>query len=173
VAHRVATLGVLVDTQPAWLFKDGDALRAALGPAPGALHPAMRTKTPGTRRHQHRSHVRGRSRHRDESVQSFLTMATAVSRRTGRAGRRGRGASRATGPAHDDHRAAALVSTGPPRFDRVGKLGDLVILSDLLTVPEARLRTITADMTIVGGVVFEKIGPRGRARWKTRRRAAA
>ena len=34
----------------------------------------------------------------------------------------------------------------------VGKLGDLVVLSDdLLTCPDDRIHAITADLTIVGG----------------------
>ena len=40
----------------------------------------------------------------------------------------------------------------------VGKLGDFVILDDhFLTVPADRLRTMRADVTVIGGkVVFEK-----------------
>ena len=39
----------------------------------------------------------------------------------------------------------------------VGKLADLAILSeDLLTVPVDRIRAITADVTIVGGVVAQQ-----------------
>jgi predicted amidohydrolase YtcJ len=48
----------------------------------------------------------------------------------------------------------------------VGKLGDLVVLSDdLLTCPEDRIRAIRADVTVVGGRVVHEAGKaEGRAR---------
>ncbi len=163
VAHRVATLGVLVDTQPAWLFKDGDALRAALGPQRLARFIGVRTwRDAGARVAINTDHMFGADR--DTAMNPFnpfLTMATAVSRRTESGQVVGAG-ERVT---RDEALRMMTIDAAALSFDEadrgsieVGKLGDLVILSDdLLTVPEARLRTITADMTIVGGVVvFEK-----------------
>ena len=44
----------------------------------------------------------------------------------------------------------------------VGKLGDLAILSaDLLTVPDDRIRSITVDLTLVGGRVVYDAATKG------------
>ena len=71
-AARAARLGVLVDTQPAWYYKDADALSdAPRRGARGALHRAADLAAGGRRgRDQHGSHVRTRQERGDESVQS-------------------------------------------------------------------------------------------------------
>ena len=99
----------------------------------------------------------------------FLTMATAVSRRTE--------GGRVIGQAERISRMEALrlMTRDAARFSfdetrtgsiEVGKLGDLAILSaDLLTCPEDRIRSITVDLTLVGGrVVLRRRTPRENSR---------
>ncbi|BCS32174.1 amidohydrolase [Luteitalea sp. TBR-22] len=159
VARRVAALGVQVDTQPAWFYKDADALLGALG-SPRLQH-FIGVKTwrdAGVRVALNTDHMFGADR--DTAMNPFnpfLTIATAVTRRT-ESGRR-------IGAAEAVSRLEALrmmtIDAAALSFDEanrgsieVGKLGDLAILSDdLLTCPADRIRHIKADVTIVGGQV--------------------
>jgi predicted amidohydrolase YtcJ len=87
----------------------------------------------------------------------FLTMATAVTRRTES------GQVLGTGEAVTREEALRMMTIEAAAFTfdegsrgsiEVGKLADLAILSeDLLTCPEDRIRSITADITIIGGAV--------------------
>ena len=95
----------------------------------------------------------------------FLTMATAVTRRTE--------GGRVIGEAQRVSRMEALrlMTRHAARlsFDEartgsieVGKLGDLAILSDdVLTCPEDRIKSITVNVTIVGGRVAHDAGSKG------------
>ncbi|PYR58463.1 MAG: amidohydrolase, partial [Acidobacteria bacterium] len=91
----------------------------------------------------------------------FLTMYTAITRRT----ESGRIVS--AGEAVSREEALRMMTSMAARFSfdeknrgsiETGKLGDFVVLDDhFLTCPPERLRTIRADMTIIGGrVVFER-----------------
>jgi hypothetical protein len=57
----------------------------------------------------------------------------------------------------------------------VGKLGDFVVLDDhFLTVPAERLRTMRADVTVVGGrIAFERERANGTERATKRERSGA
>ncbi len=158
-ARRAAALGVLVDTQPAWLYEDADALLPALGEARLAHFIGLRTwRDAGVRVAINTDHMFGADR--DSAMNPFnpfLTMATAVTRRSE--------AGVVVGAEEAVTREQALrmmtIDAAALTFDEdhrgsieVGKLADLVVLSDdLLTCPEARIRSITADLTIVGGVI--------------------
>lgn len=162
-AARAARLGVLVDTQPAWHYKDGDALAAALGADRLARFIGLNTwRQAGVEVAINTDHMFGLDA--NDAMNPFnplLTIYSAVTRRTE--------SGRVLGPGETVSRQEALrmMTSAAARFsfdekDRgsieVGKLGDFVILDDhLLTVPAERLRTIRADLTVIGGhVVFEK-----------------
>ena len=158
-ARRAAALGVLVDTQPAWLYKDGDALAGALGPGRLAQFIGLRTwREAGVRVAINTDHMFGAER--DSAMNPFnpfLTMATAVTRRTesGQVLAANEAITREEALRMMTIDAAALTFDERSRGSiEVGKLADLAILSeDLLTCPEERIRAITADVTIIGGVV--------------------
>ncbi len=162
-ARRAARLGVVIDTQPAWFYKDADALTDALGEArmrhfiglrhwmAAGLHIAINT-----------DHMFGLDPIRSlNPFLPFLTMQTAVTRRTA--------GGRVIGPeqAVSTEQALRMMTQEAAylSFDEqqkgtleVGKLGDLAILSaDPLTTPPDRLRDITVLQTIVGGrSVYER-----------------
>jgi predicted amidohydrolase YtcJ len=159
VARRTAALGVLVDTQPAWFYKDADALIAALGALRLERFIGVKTwRNAGVRVALNTDHMFGADR--DTAMNPFnpfLTMATAVTRRTE--------SGRVLGPSEAVTRLEALrmmtIDAAAMSFDEanrgsieVGKLGDVAILSDdLLACPEDRIRHIRSDVTIVGGSV--------------------
>ena len=158
-ALRAAALGVLVDTQPAWLYEDADALLPALG-APRLAHfIGLRTwREAGVRVAINTDHMFGADR--DSAMNPFnpfLTMATALTRRSKGGVVLGAAESVTRGQAlrmMTIDAAALSFDEGNRGSIEVGKLGDLVVLSDdLLTCPDQRIRAITADLTIVGGVV--------------------
>ncbi|HEU4893867.1 MAG TPA: amidohydrolase [Vicinamibacterales bacterium] len=162
-AARAARLGVLVDTQPAWHYKDGDALAAALGADRLAHFIGLNTwRQAGVDVAINTDHMFGLDA--NDAMNPFnplLTIYSATTRRTE--------SGRVLGPNETVTRQEALrmMTSAAARFsfderDRgsieVGKLGDFVILDDhFLTVPAERLRTMRADVTVIGGkVVFEK-----------------
>ncbi len=168
-AARAARLGVLVDTQPAWYYKDADALAPALGD--GRLQPFIGLRTwldAGVVTAINTDHMFGLDP--DNAMNPFnpfLTIATAVSRRTE--------GGRVIGPAQRISRMEALKlmtrDAAKLSFDEVrtgsievGKLGDLAILSDdLLTCPEDRIKSITVAVTLVGGRVVHDAKTKGEA----------
>lgn len=156
-AARAARLGVPIDTQPAWYYKDADALLPALG-APRLEHfIGIRTwLDAGAQVALNTDHMFGLDP--DTSLNPFnpfLTIATAVTRRTE--------GGQVIGPNETITRQQALrmmtIDAARLSFDEarkgsieIGKLADLTILSaDPLTAPDTHLRAITSDMTIVGG----------------------
>jgi predicted amidohydrolase YtcJ len=162
-ARRAARLSVLVDTQPAWYFKDADALADALGEARLERFIGLRTwLDAGVRTALNTDHMFGLDP--DSAMNPFnpfLTMATAITRRTD--GGRVIGA----GETVTREEALRMMTRDAAWFSfdeanrgsiEVGKLGDLVILSDdLLTCPPERIRHIRPDATVLGGkVVYER-----------------
>lgn len=162
-AARAARLGVSIDTQPAWYYKDADALLPALG-APRLEHfIGIRTwLDAGAHVAINTDHMFGLDPNTSlNPFNPFLTMATAVTRRTE--------GGQVIGPNETITRQQALrmmtIEAARLSFDEarkgsieVGKLADLTMLSDpILTVPEDRLRDITSDLTVVGGrITFER-----------------
>lgn len=159
VAQRVASLGVVVDTQPAWFYEDVDALLGALGPARLSRFIGVRTwRDAGARVAINTDHMFGADR--DTAMNPFnpfLTMATAVTRQT----KSGRVVAEREAVTREEALRMMTIDAAALSFDEQtrgsiepGKLADLAILSDhLLTVPAERIRHITADVTIVGGAV--------------------
>lgn len=158
-ARRVSSLGVQVDTQPAWFYKDADALLGALGERRLAHFIGLRTwRDAGVRVAINTDHMFGADR--DTSMNPFnpfLTMSVAVRRRTEAGVLVGaeEAVTREQALRMMTSDAAALSFDERNRGSlEVGKLADLVVLSDdVLTCPEERLPHIKADITIVNGAI--------------------
>jgi predicted amidohydrolase YtcJ len=157
--RRAAELGVCVDTQPAWFYKDGDALAVALGGERlrhfigvgewlrGGVKVALNS-----------DHMFGVDPNRSlNPYNPFLAMYTAITRKTE--------SGLVLGPEQRISREDALrlttIDAAYQSFDEkrkgsieVGKLGDLAVLTeDFLTCPEERLKDIQVQATVVGGKV--------------------
>ena len=162
-AARAARLGVLVDTQPAWHYKDGDALAAALGADRLAHFIGLNTwRRAGVDVAINTDHMFGLDA--NDAMNPFnplLTIYAATTRRTE--------SGRVLGAADVVTRQEALrmMTSAAAKFSfdekergsiEVGKLGDFVVLDDhFLTVPADRLRTMRADLTVIGGrIAFDR-----------------
>jgi predicted amidohydrolase YtcJ len=162
-ARRAARLGAVVDTQPAWFYKDGDALLDALGQERMAGFIGVQTwRRAGVKVALNADHMQGFDP--DTSLNPynpFLAMQTAVTRKTE--------SGRVIGPRQRVSREEALrmftIDAAWLNFDEgrkgsieVGKLADLAILTgNLLHVPEEQMHALRADVTIVGGrVVYDR-----------------
>jgi predicted amidohydrolase YtcJ len=161
-AKRVARLGVVVDTQPAWFYKDGDALLDALGPERMERFIGLQTwRKAGAKVVLNADHMQGFDP--DTSLNPynpFLAMQTAVTRQTE--------SGRVIGSHQRVTREEALrmftIDAAWMSFDEtrkgsieVGKLADLAILTgDFLTTPESDLHKLRAHVTIVGGKIVHE-----------------
>jgi predicted amidohydrolase YtcJ len=162
-AARAARLGVLVDTQPAWHYKDGDALAQGLGEARLGHFIGLKTlRAAGVRVAINTDHMFGLDL--NDALNPFnplLTMYSATTRKTE--------SGRPLGPDEAVTRQEALrmMTSAAAGFSfderhrgsiEVGKLGDFVVLDDqFLAVPAERLRTMRADLTVVGGrIAFDR-----------------
>jgi predicted amidohydrolase YtcJ len=161
-AARAARLGVVVDTQPAWYYKDGDALVRALGTERMESFIGLEVwQRAGVKVALNADHMQG-----FDPISSlnpyhpFLAMYIAISRKTQ--------SGQVIGPDQRVSREDALrmttIDAAWLSFDEtrkgsieVGKFGDLAILSDdYLTCDEERIKDIRSLVTIVGGkVVYE------------------
>jgi predicted amidohydrolase YtcJ len=158
-AARAARLGVLVDTQPAWHYKDADALSDALGRERVAHFIGLETwRLAGVEVAINTDHMFGLDRNEAMNpFNPFLTIYAATTRRT----ESGRVVNAAEGVSRQD--ALGMMTRAAARFSfdeknrgsiEAGKLGDFVVLDDhLLTCSAERLRTLRADMTVIGGLV--------------------
>jgi predicted amidohydrolase YtcJ len=175
VARRAARLGVAVDTQPAWYYKDADRLLPALGEK--RLRPFIGLRAwlrAGVTVAINTDHMFGLDPNASlNPYNPFLTMYVAVTRRTE--------GGRVIGPEQAVSRAEALrmmtASAAWLTFDErrkgsieVGKLGDLAVLSDdLLSCPPERIKDIRAVLTVRGGeIVHQGIGQPAAAPQSTR-----
>jgi hypothetical protein len=166
-ARRAARLGVCVDTQPAWYYKDADALATALGEdrlrAFIGLREWLRS---GVRVALDTDHMFGLDPDRSlNPYNPFLTMYVAVTRRTE--------GGNVIGPEQAVSRAEALrmmtLDAAFLSFDEkkkgsieVGKLGDLAVLSDdFMACPAERIKDIRVLATVIGGEVVYPALPRG------------
>jgi predicted amidohydrolase YtcJ len=164
VARRAAALGVYVDTQPAWFYKDVDTLLQALGPARLQHFIGLRTwRDAGAHVAINTDHMFGVDR--DTAMNPFnpfLTIATATGRRT----ERGQVVGGDEAVSREQALRMMTIEAAGLTFDEktrgsleVGKAGDLAVLSDdVLAAPEARLRRIVSELTVVGGVVAYERG---------------
>jgi predicted amidohydrolase YtcJ len=161
-AERAARLGVAVDTQPAWLYKDGDALIKALGADRMKRFIGLKVwQDAGVRVSLNADHMQGFDPITSlNPYHPFLAMYVAVTRKTGS----GQVINSAQGVSREDALRMTTIDSAWLSFDEdrlgsieVGKLADLAILSDdYLTCEEERIKNITSMLTIVGGeVVYE------------------
>jgi predicted amidohydrolase YtcJ len=161
-AARAARLGVAVDTQPAWLYKDGDALVRALGPERVRAFIGLQVwKSAGLKVALNSDHMQGFDPIRSlNPYDPFVAMYTAIARKTD--------SGQVIGLDQKVSREEALrmttIDAAWLNFDEkrkgsieVGKLGDLAMLSDdYLRCDEERIKDIRSVLTIVGGrVVYE------------------
>jgi predicted amidohydrolase YtcJ len=161
--RRAAALGVCVDTQPAWYYKDGDALADALGGKRLKSFIGLEDwRKGGVKVALNSDHMQGADPNTSlNPYNPFLTIYTAVTRKTENG--------LVIGSENQVSRENALrmmtIDAAYLSFDEkrkgsieVGKLADLAILSeDLLTCEAERIKDIRSVLTIVGGrVVHEK-----------------
>ena len=163
-AQRAARLGVIVDTQPAWYYKDADALAEALGASRLEQFIGLDTwLDAGLTVAINTDHMFGLDP--DASMNPynpFLTMYVAVTRRTEG------GQVFGPGQAVSRERALRMMTSEAARFSfdeqrkgtiETGKLGDFVVLSDdLFAVPAEDIRHIRAETTVVGGEIAYQHG---------------
>jgi predicted amidohydrolase YtcJ len=167
VAARAARLGVLVDTQPAWYYKDADALATGLGRSRLAHFIGLQTwRKAGVGVAINTDHMLGLDRNEAlNPFNPFLTIYTATTRKT-------ESDQVVSGDeAVSREEALRMMTSAAARFsfdekDRgsieTGKFGDFVVLDDhVMTVPAERLRTLQPAMTVIGGrIVFERAAAR-------------
>jgi predicted amidohydrolase YtcJ len=166
-AARAARLGVLIDTQPAWYYKDADALSQALGRPRLAHFIGLRSwRKAGVEVAINTDHMFGLDANDAMNpFNPFLTIYTATTRRTES------GAVVSGDEAVSREEALRMMTSAAARFSfdeqsrgviQNGRLADFVVLDDnLLTCSPERLRAIRAELTIVGGTVaFERTASR-------------
>jgi predicted amidohydrolase YtcJ len=164
-AERAASLGAVVDTQPMWFYKDGDALMKALGPKYMNTFIGVKTwKDNGVTVALNADHMQGFDPVTAlNPYHPMLAMQAAITRRTQ--------GGQLIGAAERISRMDALrmvtINAAYVGFEEkkkgsieVGKLADLAILTaDFLTVPDDQIMNIKAHTTIVDGrIVYEAPG---------------
>ena len=162
-AARAARLQVPVDTQPAWYYKDADALAKALDAERLEHFVGLNTwRKAGVDVTINTDHMFGLDP--DEAMNPFnpfITLYTAITRRTESGQIIGRD------EAVSREEALRMMTSTAARFSfdeknrgsiETGKLADFVVLNDhFMTCPPERLRAITPEVTVIGGrVVFER-----------------
>ena len=162
-AQRAARLGAVIDTQPMWFYKDGDALLDALGEKRMKSFIGLRTwRDAGLKVALNADHMQGFDPNTSlNPYNPFLAMQTAITRKTE--------GGKVIGPQHKISREQALkgftTDAAWMSFDEtkkgtieVGKFGDLAILTgDFLGIAEDKIHTLRAHTTIVGGkVVYQR-----------------
>ena len=161
-AKRVVQLGAVVDTQPMWFYKDGDALLKALGPKYLNTFIGVKTwKDAGVTVALNADHMQGFDPIGSlNPYHPLLAMQATITRKTD--------SGQLIGPDERISREDALRMTtynaaylGFEETKKgsieVGKLADVAILThDYLKMPEDQLKDIKAFVTIVDGkVVYE------------------
>jgi predicted amidohydrolase YtcJ len=162
-ARRAASLGVGVDTQPTYYYKDADALMPALGPERVNRYIGLKTwVSAGVKVAINADHMLGFDP--DTSLNPynpFRAMQIAVTRVTE--------GGHVYGPEQKVTRQEALrmmtIDAAWLSFDEnrkgsieVGKLADLAILTgDFMACPENEMNKLRADVTIVDGkIVYDR-----------------
>jgi predicted amidohydrolase YtcJ len=166
-AVRAARLGVLVDTQPAWYYKDADALARGLGRDRLAHFIGLQTwRKSGVEVAINTDHMLGLDRNEAlNPFNPFLTIYAATTRKT----ESGQVVSGDEAVSREE--ALRMMTSAAARFSfdekdkgsiEPGKLGDFVILDDhVMTVSAERLRTLQPVMTVISGrVVFDRAAAR-------------
>jgi predicted amidohydrolase YtcJ len=158
-AERAARLGVCVDTQPGWYYKDGDALAQALGAHRLEHFIGLQLwRQKGVTVAINSDHMQGFGPQTSlNPYDPFLTMSIAITRKT-ESGLLIGGDQRVS---RSDALRMMTLDAAYLNFDErnrgsieVGKWGDLAILNDDLTAcAEDQLPSVQVYRTIVGGKV--------------------
>ena len=164
-ARRAFALGAIIDTQPMWFYKDGDALLKALGPKYMNTFIGVKVwQDAGLTVALNADHMQG-----FDPVGSLnpyhplLAMQAAISRRT----QSGQIIGADQRISREDALRMTTINAAYIGFEEtkkgsieVGKLGDLAILTgDFLAVPEDQIKDIKSFMTIVDGQVVYQSQP--------------
>jgi len=166
-AARAARLGVLVDTQPAWYYKDASALATGLDSARLSRFIGLATlRKAGVDVAINTDHMLGLDRNEAlNPFNPFLTIYAATTRRTES------GQVIGGGEAIPRQEALRMMTSAAARFSfdeknrgsiERGKVADFVVLdTDVMTCPPERLPSIRPDLTVVAGrVAYRAVGPR-------------
>jgi predicted amidohydrolase YtcJ len=158
---RMHELGVYADMQPAWFYKDADAMEYILGEQRiQTFHPYRSLIDGGVMVNGGSDHMVGWDA--DASINPynpFLGMWTMVSRTT----ERGSTIMIPEAVTREEALKIYTINNAYASFEESlkgslepGKLADIVILSgDLLSCPLDQIRNLTSELTIVGGrIVF-------------------
>lgn len=161
-ARRAARLGVCVDTQPAWYYKDADALVTGLGEQ--RLRPFIGLAEwlrSGVKVALNTDHMFGMEPNGAlNPFNPFLTMATAITRKT----EGGLVIGKEQAVSREDALRMMTSNAAYLSFDEerkgsieVGKLGDLAVLADdFMACPPDRIKEIRVLVTVRGGEVVHE-----------------
>lgn len=162
-AARAARLGVLVDTQPAWYYKDASALATGLDSQRLSRFIGLATlRKAGVEVAINTDHMLGLDRNDAlNPFNPFLTIYAATTRRTES------GQVIGGGEVITRQEALRMMTSAAARFSfdeknrgsiEPGKVADFVVLdTDVMTCPPDRLPSIRPELTIVAGrVAFER-----------------
>jgi predicted amidohydrolase YtcJ len=160
---RARKLGVCLDTQPAWYFKDADALVTALGSERLSKFVGVREwLKAGVPVAANTDHMLGMDPNRAlNPFNPFLTMYVLVTRKTegGQVIGAGQKVSREEALRMMTRDAAYLTFDEDKKGSiEAGKFADFAILSDdYLSCPPEKIRNIHADTTFVAGrIIYER-----------------
>lgn len=162
--RRMSELGIYADMQPAWFYKDADALRLILGKRrTGSFHPYRSLIDAGVV-------INGGSDHMvkwdpDMSVNPFnpfLGMWAMITRTTSRENV----IMKEQAVTREEALKIYTINNAYASFEEEikgtiepGKLADMVVLSDdILTCPADRIINIQSEMTLVGGKIVYDSG---------------
>jgi predicted amidohydrolase YtcJ len=162
-AAKAARLGVAVDIQPMWYYKDGDALAEALGPKRLEHFIGLQSwQKAGVKVAINADHMQGIDPNTSlNPYNPFLAMQTAITRKTE--------SGQIFGPEERVSREDALrmvtINAAWFSFDEkkvgsieVGKYADLAILTDdYLACPEDKIKDIRSRLTMVGGKIVHEV----------------
>jgi predicted amidohydrolase YtcJ len=164
---RASRLGVLVDTQPAWYYKDASPLSTGLGRRRLEHFIGLRTlRKAGVEVAINTDHMLGVDRNEAlNPFNPFLTIYAATTRRTES------GEVIGGEEAVSREEALRMMTSAAARFSfdektrgsiERGKAADFVVLdTDILTCPAERLPSTRPDLTVVGGrVAFDRSAAR-------------
>lgn len=157
--ERMKRLGIYADSQPAWFYKDADAMRYLLGSDwIKTFHPYKSLFDAGIVVNGGSDHmVKFDSFNSTNPYNPFLAMWSAITRKTERA-------SVINGEQAISRQQSLrmyTINNAYPSFEEdikgsieAGKLADMVVLSeDIMTCPADNIKDIKAVMTMVGGKV--------------------
>jgi predicted amidohydrolase YtcJ len=160
---KMGKLGVYADMQPAWFYKDADAMKYMLGERRiKVFHPYKSLFSAGVMVNGGSDHmVKYDSYTAINPYNPFLAMWSTITRQTER------GSTIVPEEAITREQALKMytINNAYASFEEKikgsiepGKLADLIVISeDFLLCPEDRIKTIEVEMTMVGGeIVYER-----------------